>query len=1023
MQKIIVTIPGDLSSEQVTSVYRGERPIALGSWIRPSESATNAFYLIGKSFRLTSDPTEATFTIASHTRYRLYVNGEYVGAGPVPGGRDCSYADSHKIASHLKKGTNHILLNVESLGVPICSREDKTPAVNFRIEITQRKQTVCVLSDETCKFRRNNAYLDHGGRVSEDLGFKEVYDAKAGTEMFAAPKLSDKSWKPVELIKEDDIILPRLIDPLAETTVLPVSILGVYNSPERPKDFPIDDVPKAVSEAELSPLKSGSIDNAENLLTGEGAVTVKTPRGDKPVAVVLDFGRIVSGSIFIEAEDSAAGIIDISYGETLSGDTPEADRNDVMQADRIILKKGPFIRNGFDRRSFRYVMLEFRRLAKPLVIKSLRAVERLADMPLTGSFECSDDILNKIWKRGANTLRLCMQDVLAESPFREQTQWWGDISIMGRSIYYAYNDTSYLRQAILQTLDGQYEDGMFPARYPSGTKKVYIDCAQDFLTSVCDYYGYSNNKELMVGAYPQVRNLVRFFDKYLNSDNLLENVEEKIFIDWEDYDTSGISTVINALYCGILRTAAIIAEAAEKYEDAEKLVERADTVKKAINKFFYIERKGLYCEGMKDGKLRDDFLRQTNILLILSDVPDYYRKAGIFRMLSFSHLPQIVTPYFSSKLNRAYIMNHRNNDAIYNTRKNWSNMLRNDYDTLREDFEGMGGMCYGWSTAPVGGLIGQYLGIKPVVGSRRFAIAPHAGGLKRAKGGIMTDQGPLNVSWYLGKHTFNLKVEVPEGLKVDIYPPGGPDCGITVNGEDYPINFISVSGGVYEIVVIQPFNEKTAEDNFAGRTRGSVEVLDEIYSLGKRKSLHLGLRKPKKPKEEPAGEPAETEETSGIIIAKREPGTPSSFTLPVIEQEKTRAPRRKRMLITVRRKGEEEILFTTSPNADFGRIEKRNKRNKKKKTKTREAETTAPEVVETAPVPETAEPQPEPVKEPETGRKTITIKRKKAKPEPVKAETAPEPEPVAEAKPAKKSRKRISIKKRESRAAVVSESE
>ncbi|MBP5738218.1 MAG: hypothetical protein J6X38_03965, partial [Abditibacteriota bacterium] len=221
MQKIIVTIPGDLSSEQVTSVYRGERPIALGSWIRPSESATNAFYLIGKSFRLTSDPTEATFTIASHTRYRLYVNGEYVGAGPVPGGRDCSYADSHKIASHLKKGTNHILLNVESLGVPICSREDKTPAVNFRIEITQRKQTVCVLSDETCKFRRNNAYLDHGGRVSEDLGFKEVYDAKAGAEMFAAPKLSDKSWKPVELIKEDDIILPRLIDPLAETTVLP----------------------------------------------------------------------------------------------------------------------------------------------------------------------------------------------------------------------------------------------------------------------------------------------------------------------------------------------------------------------------------------------------------------------------------------------------------------------------------------------------------------------------------------------------------------------------------------------------------------------------------------------------------------------------------------------------------------------------------------------------------------------------------------------------------------------------------
>ena len=1018
MQKIIVTIPGDLSSEQVTSVYRGERPMTLGAWIRPSEPEQNAFYLIGKSFRLTSDPTEATFTIASHTRYRLYVNGEYVGAGPVPGGRDCSYADVHSVAPYLKKGTNTVILNVANPGVPLSFQENKTAAVNFKAEITQRRQTVCVLSDETCKVRRDTAHLPEGGRINENLGFKEVCDAKAHTEMLAAPKFTDKSWQTPEVIKEDDIILPRITDPLAETLVRPAALLGLYNSPERAKDVPIDDVPKAVSAAELSPLKSGSVDNPDGFVTGEGKITVKTPRGDKPVAAVLDFGRIVSGSVAIEIEDSAAGIIDISYGETLSGDTPEADRNDVMQADRVILKKGSCRWESFDRRSFRYVMLEFRRGAKPIVIKSVHAVERLANLPLTGSFECSDEILNKIWQRGANTLRLCMQDILVESPFREQAQWWGDVSVMGRSVYYAYNDTSFLRQAILQTLSGQYEDGMFPAAYPSGKKKVYIDYALDFLASICDYYGYSNDKDLMVGAYPQIRNLIRFFDRYMNKDGLLENVEEKIFIDWEDYDTSGISTVINGLYCGILRTAALIAAAAEKYEDAEKLEERAFAVKKAINKYFYIERKGFYCEGMKDGKLRDDISRQTNIVLIIADVPDYYRKAGIFRMLSFSHLPHIVTPYFGSKLNRAYVFNHRNNDAIYNTRRNWSNMLKNDYDTLREDFEGMGGMCYGWSTSPVGGLIGQYLGIRPVIGRGRFAIAPHAGGLRRAKGGIMTDYGPLNVAWYLGKHTFNLKVEVPEGLKVDIYPPGGPDCGITVNGEDYPINFVSVNGGTYDIVVIQPFNEKTAEDNFAGRTRGSVEVLDEIYSLGKRKSLHLGLRKPKKPKEEPAPEPApaETETGSKITVVKREPGAPSTFTLPAAEWEKSRAPRRKRMLITVRRRGEEEILFTTSPNADFDRIEKRNKRKRKKSKKRFEnSPEETPETVETAPAEEPTEETE--VKTAGKNRKTVTIKRKKAaapKPEPA-------PEPVAEAKPAKKSRKRISIKRRSERAATVSE--
>ena len=43
-----------------------------------------------------------------------------------------------------------------------------------------------------------------------------------------------------------------------------------------------------------------------------------------------------------------------------------------------------------------------------------------------GSFECSDERLNRIYAISRRTLLLCMEDVFTDCPLYEQTLWIGD---------------------------------------------------------------------------------------------------------------------------------------------------------------------------------------------------------------------------------------------------------------------------------------------------------------------------------------------------------------------------------------------------------------------------------------------------------------------------------------------------------------------------------------------------------------------------------------------------------------------
>ncbi len=76
---------------------------------------------------------------------------------------------------------------------------------------------------------------------------------------------------------------------------------------------------------------------------------------------------------------------------------------------------------------FRFVRIDLADDATAAVeVQGVRAVSLLRPLEQVGSFQCSDDRLNRIWQVGARTVHLCLQDYLWDGIKRDRLVWVGD---------------------------------------------------------------------------------------------------------------------------------------------------------------------------------------------------------------------------------------------------------------------------------------------------------------------------------------------------------------------------------------------------------------------------------------------------------------------------------------------------------------------------------------------------------------------------------------------------------------------
>ena len=776
----------------------------------------NGFCYLRKTFDLESAPSKAVACISADGRYRLYINGVYAGRGPARCDPAFQSYDERDITPYVRAGRNVIAILLHSYGRDM-SWYQLPPAphlaafgcasVFFQADLSLSDNATSLQVDSEGSWRWMKANAWRQNTMAGPVGFEEVFDAREAPQGWTSSEFDDSGWRLVRVLEFPALnlatpshpfphMVPRAIPDLFERELLPAALLFSGEVEGVESDSPSE---QATSES-LVETGAERIENAKALPSG-GKATIAP--GKRDFGLVFDFEDTVAGYPRVELTAAAGAIVDIAYSERLQGLRPEPPQPGLVtspHAHRCVTREGRQTWEKFEWVGFRYLQVTVRKQTGPVVLHKVSLNETGYPVEERGSFECSDELLNRIWRAGANTVRRCMHDGYEDCPSREQRQWLGDLYTESLTNYVAFGDTRLIARALRSVAQAQRTDGMVPMAAPgdlAATQGFAIpDWGLYWILSLGRYVEYTGDLTPAAEIFPAVLRLLDWFDRFVDEDGLLNKLPEWNFIDWADVDRRGECTAMNALYHRTLRITEDLARRLEMPRVANDLANRAESIAAAINAYLWDEHGGVYVDSRLDGKQSHRISQQSNAAVIAYGIAPLERSERIFatildnsrlaitpkRMMGvaeefdrpFNEEQDVVRaqPFFSHHLHRALVRAGLYDDLLHNIRSLWGEMLAGGVTTTWEAWDPRESKCHGWSTTPTFDLSTEVLGVAPLEpGFARFCIAPHPVDLEWAKGVFPTVRGDIRISWRRMRDSFRIDVQAPAQTTAEIVLP------------------------------------------------------------------------------------------------------------------------------------------------------------------------------------------------------------------------------------------------------------
>jgi alpha-L-rhamnosidase len=542
-----------------------------------------------------------------------------------------------------------------------------------------------------------------------------------------------------------------------------------------------------------------------------GSVTPLAITEPTPGVFVADFGQNLAGGVRLKLNEAPDGEVQLIHGETVRTngtvytDNLRVSTLDPIRAYQVDSYRGPagYFEPIFTTHGFRYV--EIHGLHRAPAPGDITAKVIHSDATRTGTFLCSDPMLNRLMTAIDWTIRSNLMGVPTDCPQRaERMGWLGDAMLVSQTSIFQRNVASFLTKWHQDILDAQSPDGRFPDFAPNPVAAYeyslgapgWGDVGVRMPWRVFENYG---DRRILEISYPAAKRWMEFVCHH-NPDLIWRHARGKDFADWlngdklvrEGYPPSGADTpreVFATFY--FKRTAETLAwMAAELGQtgDAARYAALADGVKNAFQREFV----------RADGS-------------IVGDTQTVYAFALNFEMLSGTQRTQAVrrllekieayngrlstgiqgTPYLMQALADVDQIPIAYRFLLNREFPSWGYMLENGATTIWERWDGFvkgrperdGFQKPGMNSFnhPTFGAIGEWiyrhvLGIKPDPtgpGFRIFRIQPRpGGGLTFARGGIETMYGRIESDWRIENDRFLFRLEVPAGTTAKLYVPG-----------------------------------------------------------------------------------------------------------------------------------------------------------------------------------------------------------------------------------------------------------
>ncbi len=721
-------------------------PEDMSPWGKPSSgAATSAHVWYRKSFTLEASPARAFVYVASLGYHELYVNGEKADDRVLaPAGsridKRALYV-TYDVTDKLRAGRNVLAVWHGDGWARFFKGFKAKPALLVQADIeTERGQKHTLVSDET--WTCHPSCSQSIGKCGHNGYGGELIDAGTLVENWNAADFDDTRWAHATATRRDVVLSAQMIEP--------------------------DRVIETIKPVKMDP-------------SGNGAFKV-------------DMGRNFTGWLEIRnLHGSPGGKVAI-----LVADDPKS-RGEFRQESTYIFGEAPgTFRNRFNYACGRYVYIEGLGYRPKLADIVGYAVG--TDFERTGYFECSDELLTRIYETDLWTFRAnTLNGVTVDCPHRERLGYgevsWATAWGCGLPNYRA---GAFYTHMVRNWCDVQHEDGSiwFVAPHMRYTWGGPLWSSAP-LTLSWEMYRHYGDGRILADAYPACKRLMEFFDSKVSdkSGGLLTPYMKhggRFLGDWaaprgrkEWGQTPEALLFNNCVYALDLKMMTDIAGALGREEEAARYAGRLSRLRENIHKRFFDAEHNVYLDA-----------RQVHLAfpLYVGVVPEDVRPAVI------ANLKKEITqtrPYLdmgSSGL--PVLLHYLIEDAEWNDVlcRHLSNTTQPSYGFFLK----MGETTWPeyWSSTCASKIHTCYTGvascfIKGIGGIRndpeqfgykRFVIKPHVvGDLTFARTSLHSLYGRIVSNWTRKDGRVTLEVVIPPNSSATVYVPAG-DAGTVTEG-------------------------------------------------------------------------------------------------------------------------------------------------------------------------------------------------------------------------------------------------
>lgn len=728
--------------------------------------------LLRKEFTVAKEIARARAYVSGLGYYELRLNGQKVGDRVLdPGWTDYSRRvlySAYDVTARVKPGQNAVGLMLGNgwfNPLPLRMWGHINPRAALTIgEPRAISQLVVEFTDGTSQtiVTDETWRAGNGPIVRNSIYLGEVYDARREQYGWDQPGFDDSHWQIVALVNE-----PKL-------------------GPLVAQDAPPIRVTRTLKPVKLTEPKPGVFifDFGQNF-SGWARVHVQGPAGTR---VRLRSGELLYPDGSLNGMTAVCGQIK-GGGKDYVYDGVGQPKT-AFQLDEYILKG-----QGMETYTPRFTFHGFRYVevtgfpGKP-ALDSLEGLRLNSDVPPVGSFECSNELFNRIQQMVQWTELANLFSVQSDCPHREKFGYGGDIVASSEMAMLNFDMSRFYVKAAQDLADAVRPNGGFTETAPFvgisdeglGDKSGPIGWGTPqplLLVQLRQYYGEAMLLE-------QQYELTKRWIELLHS-KAQEGILDNGISDHESLAPKPRALTGTAFYYFNVKLFAQLARALGRETDATKAEARAEQIKAAFNRRF-----------LQPGTGRYDFASQACQAFALyhglTPPEERARALDVLVQDIAAHQGHLTTGIFGTKYLLNALTDAGRADVAYQivnqkTFPGWGHMLELGATTLWEHWE------YSDNTFshnhPMFGSVSEWFfkalaGIQPApdaVGFDKIIIKPQpVGDLRWVKASYHSMHGPVASAWQKSGDRFKLQLGIPVGATATVFLPAKNAASVTEGG-------------------------------------------------------------------------------------------------------------------------------------------------------------------------------------------------------------------------------------------------